>query len=102
MLITRAPMAEPTLGPAPAPAQPLLVEPVPAEQVPAVTAPPPPASRPRLSQTLTLGQGTEWQYAPVASDAPRPVAPQAAPPSVVNNVYVNGMPQYPYYGGYGY
>ena len=55
--------------------------------------------RPRLSQTITLGQGAEQPYTP---EAPRP---QTAPgPNVVvnnnNNVVVQGTPGYYGYGGY--
>jgi hypothetical protein len=64
----------------------------------------PPRARPRLSQTLTLGQSNP--DATYAGDRPPP-PPQPAGPNVVvnNNVYVNGPPVvyggYPGYGGYG-
>jgi hypothetical protein len=67
------------------------------------TLPPPqpsPVSRPRLSQTITLGQGTEAPYTP---PAPRP-QPQAGGPTqnvvVNNNIVVQGTPGYYGYGGY--
>lgn len=60
----------------------------------------PPHGRPRLSQTITLGQGAEQPYTP---PAPRPAAPPG-PSVVVNNnstVVVQPAPVYGFgYGGY--
>jgi hypothetical protein len=58
--------------------------------------PEPPTTRPRLSQTVTLGQGTEWQYTPGGAP-PRPAAPGPGPVVINNNntVVVGGA-------GYGY
>lgn len=72
-------------------------------EVIAVDSPPPPeaapAARPRLSRTITLGNGSEQPYTPAA---PRPEGQQG--PSVVvnnnNNVVVQGTPGYYGYGGY--
>ncbi len=67
------------------------------------TAPPPPEAappaRPRLSRTITLGQGAEQPYTPTA---PRTEVQQAPTPNVVvnNNVVVQGTPGYYGYGGY--
>lgn len=60
---------------------------------------PPPRGRPRLSQTVTLGQGTEASYSP-SSPAP---SPQAAGQNVVvnQNVIVQSGAGYPGYGAYG-
>lgn len=63
------------------------------------TSPPPPepapVSRPRLSRTITLG---ESQYAP---NVPREHTAARGPNVVVNNnVYVQGAPQWQWYGGY--
>lgn len=59
-----------------------------------------PAARPRLSQTITLGQGTEEQYTP---SVPR-AQPQASGPTqnviVNNNVVVQGAPGFGGFGGY--
>lgn len=78
-------------------------------------APPPPvvseatpAPRPRLSRTITLGQGTEAQYTPAPASPP----PGTTTPNVVvnNNITVQAPPNvygyggyygYGYYGGYG-
>lgn len=62
---------------------------------------PPPAPRPRLSRTLTLGQGSESvAYSPAQ---PPPVPPAAAAPAVVvNNILVPGTPVYGGGGYYGY
>lgn len=54
--------------------------------------------RPRLSQTITLGQGTESQYTPSASKPPPVAAPSSQNVVVNNNIIVQGGPQY--YGGY--
>lgn len=58
-----------------------------------------PRGRPRLSQTITLGQGAEQPYTPTA-----PQPPAAPGPSVVvnnnNNVVVQGAPGYYGYGTY--
>jgi hypothetical protein len=64
------------------------------DRTPVVEAPV--QARPRLSQTVTLGQGTESQYTPSA-----PPPPAAAAPGVVvnNNIVVNGGAP-AYYGGY--
>jgi hypothetical protein len=62
--------------------------------------PAPSARRPRLSQTITLGQGTDQPYTP----SPPPPIPGAGPTQnvVVNNtVVVQGAPGYYGYGGYG-
>jgi hypothetical protein len=62
------------------------------------TAPPPevaPAARPRLSQTVTLGQGAESQYTP---SAPPPVA--GAGGGNQNVVVNNNIVVQPGYGGY--
>ena len=56
--------------------------------------------RPRLSQTITLGQGSEPQYTPAA---PAVVHPAQGPNVVVNNnnnVVVQGTPGYYGYGSY--
>lgn len=67
----------------------------------------PKASRPRLSQTITLGVGRDNPYVPSAPRAPEVSAP---PPNVVvqSTVLVPSVPAYvvPYgygvpYGGYG-
>lgn len=60
-----------------------------------------PPARPRLSQTVTLGQGSEPAYAPMPAAAA--VAPSGPNVIVQNNVTVNGTPYYAgggYYGGY--
>lgn len=65
------------------------------------TAPPPPESapvRPRLSQTITLGQGTESPYAPAPAPTQAAGTTQSQNVVVNNNIIVQGMPQY--YGGY--
>lgn len=69
------------------------------EVVPPVAAEAP-AARPRLAQTLTLGQGAEPSYTAVS--APQQGQGPAAGPNVVvnNNVTVVGAPAG--YGGYGY
>jgi len=58
-----------------------------------------PRGRPRLSQTITLGQGAEQPYTPTA---PRPLTAEG--PNVVvnnnNNVIVQGTPGYYGYGSY--
>lgn len=69
------------------------------EPAPPVEVAPP---RPRLSQTITLGQGTPDQFTPSRG----PIAPGATPamqPVVINNsVVVNGgVPVYGYGVGYG-
>lgn len=68
-------------------------------EVVAIDSPPPPepapVSRPRLSRTITLGEGTEAQYTP---SAPRPSAPQGPTVVVNNNVVVQNSTQW--YGGY--
>jgi hypothetical protein len=66
------------------------------------TPPPPPepaaTARPRLSQTITLGQGGGAQYTPERPQPPPGAAP--APGVVVNNtIVVEGQPRY-YGGGY--
>lgn len=73
-----------------------------------VESPPPedaPVARPRLSRTVTLGQGTEAQYTP---SAPRPQSQAGGPTQNVivnNNIVVQGAPGYYGYGvgfgGYG-
>ena len=65
-------------------------------------SPPPevrPPARPRLSQTITLGQGSEQPYMP---SAPPSQTQQAPSQSVVvnNNVVVQGAPGYYGYGGH--
>lgn len=72
--------------------------PPPAPDVPIAAATPEPTSRPRLSQTVTLGQGSEAPYIPSA-----PAQAQAAPgPNVVvNNTVVVQTPPPMYYGGFG-
>lgn len=67
------------------------------------SAPPPevvPVARPRLAQTITLGQGAEQPYIPAAP--PQARAGSASSNVVVNNTIVvqGGAPAY--YGGYGY
>lgn len=60
-----------------------------------------PAGRPRLSQTVTLGEGTPSQYTP---GPVRESAPQGTSPNVVvnNTVVVHEGPRvYGGYGGYG-
>jgi hypothetical protein len=86
---------------APAP-EPVVMSEPPALDQPEVAAPP--QARPRLSRTLTLGQGTEAPYMP---SAPPGQAAQSQNQSVVvnNNVVVHGgVPGYGYgypaYGGY--
>jgi hypothetical protein len=58
-----------------------------------------PRGRPRLSQTITLGQGAEQPYTPTT-----PAPPSSPQPNVVvnnnNNVVVQGTPGYYGYGGY--
>lgn len=62
-----------------------------------------PASRPRLSRTITLGEGAESPYTPSAPPPP----PGAGPTVVVNNNvvvqsgYAGGYIGYGYRGGYG-
>ena len=77
----------------------------PEREVIAVDTPPPyesaPAARPRLSQTVTLGQGTPSQYTPSAPP-PAPGAQQSPNVVVNNNIVVGGAPAYGGYGGYGY
>jgi hypothetical protein len=71
-----------------------IVDPPPAEEAP--------RTRPRLSQTVTLGQGTsDAQYTgPAAPPAARPDA--SHPTVIVNNTIVQQPPVYGYgYGGYG-
>ena len=65
----------------------------------AETAPPAPAARPRLSQTITLGQGAEQQYTPSAP--PSQAGGQGQGVVVNNNIVVQGgAPGYVGYGGY--
>ena len=72
------------------------------------TSSPPPestAAKPRLSQVVTLGQGTESQYADYAPTAQPPPTGQGQGVVINNNVVVQGMPAYgwsPYGYGYGY
>lgn len=63
---------------------------------------PAPASRPRLSRTITLGQGTEWQYTPAAAVPPKEAAAAPSQSVVVNNniVVQGGAPGYYGYGGF--
>ncbi len=71
------------------------------QESPRPEAPAVPLSRPRLSQTLTLGQGAEPTYTPAAA-APATGAASGGGSSVVvnNNIVVQpGAPAY--YGGYG-
>lgn len=56
-----------------------------------------PRGRPRLSQTITLGRGTEQPFTPTA---PRPEVQQAPSVVVNNNVAVQGAPAYYGYGRY--
>jgi hypothetical protein len=67
----------------------------------ALDAPPPPPSRPRLSRTITLGQGE-----PTYTDGRAPDPAQYGGPNVVvnNQVFVQPSPGLFYggYGGYGY
>jgi hypothetical protein len=60
----------------------------------------PTEARPRLSKTVTLGQGQETPYVPAAA----PTGARAGTNVVVNNnvVVVGGAPAYGGYGGYGY
>lgn len=62
-------------------------------------------SRPRLSHTVTLGQGAQAPYMPSTVPAP-PVAVPSSGVMVNNHVVVQGAPQYPGgylgYGGYSY
>jgi hypothetical protein len=71
---------------------------------PAQVAAEPPPTRPRLSRTVTLGEGTDSQYQ-YAGEAARPPQGAAQGSNVVinNNVVVNGGAPAGYgYGGYGY
>lgn len=59
-----------------------------------------PVVRPRLSQTVTLGQGQQEAYQP--SPDPAVVAPPSSNVIINNNVTVLGAPPVYGYGGYGY
>lgn len=72
---------------------------------PPPTEAPPPAARPRLSRTVTLGQGTgdSAQYAPSPAPSARAAPGQNQSVVVNNNIIVSSPPAYGYgYGGYGY
>ncbi len=64
-----------------------------------------PVARPRLSRTITLGEGTESQYTsgPASPQAPPPTPGMGPTPSVVvnNHVYVDGARTYGGFAGYG-
>lgn len=67
---------------------------------PAPAYDPPPTARPRLSQTVTLGQE---DYAPAAAPAPAPTSPAGNVHVTVNNNIVQPPVVYGGYGyGYGY
>ncbi|MDF2695710.1 MAG: hypothetical protein K0S65_4093, partial [Labilithrix sp.] len=86
------------------PVQPTLEREVIAVDTAAPVEPVPPPNRPRLSQTITLGQGQEAQYTPSAPPPQVPAQAQAGGPSqnviVNNNVIVQGAPGYYGYGSY--
>lgn len=71
----------------------------PAPPAPAEPSADPPASRPRLAQTITLGQGAEAAYVP--SPATPPAQQQQQTVIVNNNIVVGGgYGGYPAYPGY--
>jgi hypothetical protein len=67
---------------------------------PEVVVPEVQESRPRLSKTITLGQGTEWQYTPSAAVPAQGTVAPSSNVVVNNNIVVQGGA--PGYYGYGY